>query len=103
MTYAFEPVRTPVEDDLLIYRLRVEFGSARLLGARAGGKRPDAASYRAAVAAEVMRAFGCPTPSELNGVIEEGRDLGAPVGDLVGFIGRQFRLKPLRSYSNISN
>jgi hypothetical protein len=100
MTYAFEPVLTHIPGDLLLYRLRIEF---RRLQGSCDCVRLGAADYRSRVAAEVLRAFGCPTPSELDELIEEGRAIGASVIDLALFIGREFRLKQLGRYSNSSN
>ena len=102
MTYPMEPVLTLRSAEVLLHRLRTQLCAAPSAGASPdSSKEPDC--YRAAVAAEVRRLYGCPTPDGLDWLIEEARAIGAGADDMALFIGRQFRLKVMRPYSKSSS
>ena len=107
MTRPMEPTLVAKPMAVLLRRLETEFGKAaqpRALPAGEAAERPEGLSkYRTAVDANLERLFGCPAPHGLSPLTDTAAALGIEPADFALFIGRQFRLKPLRPYSNSSS
>lgn len=115
MTYPMEPVLARKSPMVLLRRLLRDFGkgeegsrtgplesgmAARFGAAEAGPADPE---YRAAVGAALLRLYGCPAPDSLMTLIDQAGRLEVDAERMALFLGREFRLKPLRRYSNNSN
>jgi hypothetical protein len=90
MTYPVEPPLTRKSPAVLHRRFRQMFGEP---------VRPDeepSRRYRLAVVAALKLRFGTPTPDGLYYLIDEAGRIGVHPEELAEFVGRQFKLAPMR-------
>lgn len=90
MTYPVEPPLTRKSPTVLRRRFRDMFGEP------SPPIEEPSRRYRHAVIDAMRQRYGTPTPDGLLSLIDEAGRIGVHPDDLAIFIGRQFKLSPMR-------